>query len=114
MREYNINTKIIRIIENVYDKGKGAVLYNGSTGDWFRTTTGVRQGCLLSSVLFTMFIERIVCGALDAHEGSVNIGGRLITNFRFADDIVVNAEEENEADVLVSIQQSQGTQGRSI
>ena len=36
------------------------------------------------------------------HEGSVSIGGRLITNFefRFADDIVVNAEEE-EAGVLV-------------
>ena len=27
-------------------------------------------------------------------------GGRLITNFRFADDIVVNAEEDEEAGVL--------------
>ena len=26
---------------------------------------------------------------------------RLITNFRFADDIVVNAEEEEEAGVLI-------------
>ena len=39
--------------------------------------------------------------ALDDHEGSVSIGGQLITNFRFADDIVVNAEEEEEAGVLV-------------
>ena len=38
---------------------------------------------------------------LNDHEGSVSIRGRLITNFRFADDIVVNAEEEEEADVLV-------------
>ena len=35
------------------------------------------------------------------HEGSVSIGRRLITNFRFADDIVVNAEEEEEAGILV-------------
>ena len=28
-------------------------------------------------------------------EGSVSIGGRLITNFRFAGDIVVNAEGES-------------------
>ena len=34
-----------------------------------------------------------MCEVLDDHEGSVSIGGRLITNFRFADDIVVNAEE---------------------
>ena len=42
-----------------------------------------------------------MCEALDDHEGSVNIGRRLIANFRFADDIVVNAEEEEEAGVLV-------------
>ena len=39
--------------------------------------------------------------ALDGHEGSISIGGKLIINFRFADDIVVNAEEEEEAGVLI-------------
>ena len=34
-----------------------------------------------------------MCKALDDHEGTVSIEGRLITNFRFADDIVLNAEE---------------------
>ena len=42
-----------------------------------------------------------MCKALDDHEGSVNIGGRLFINFRFADDILVNAEEEEEAGVLI-------------
>ena len=42
-----------------------------------------------------------MCEELDDHEGSVSIGGHLNTNFRFADDIVVNAEEEEEAGVLV-------------
>ena len=42
-----------------------------------------------------------MCETLDDYEGSVSIGGRLITNFRFADDIVVNAEEEEGAGVLV-------------
>ena len=65
------------------------------------TTVGVRQGCLLSPTLFNIFLKRIMCEALDDHEGSVSIGGRLITNFRFADDIVVNAEEEEEAGVLI-------------
>ena len=87
MRKYNINASIIRAIENLTE--------------WFRTTAGVRQECLLSSTLFNIFLERIMCEALDDHEGSVNIGGRLITNFRFADDIVVNAEEEEEAGVLI-------------
>ena len=42
-----------------------------------------------------------MCEALDDHEGSVSIGGRLITNFRFADGIFINAEEEEEASVLI-------------
>ena len=42
-----------------------------------------------------------MCEALNGREGSVSIGGRLITNFRFADNIVVNAEEEEEAGVLI-------------
>ena len=101
MRKYNINASIIRAIENLYDKAQSAVLLNGNTGEWFRPTVGVRQGCLLSPTLFNIFLKRIMCEALDDHEGSVSIGGRLITNFRFADDIVVNAEEEEEAAVLI-------------
>ena len=101
MRKYNINASIIRAIENLYDKAQNAVLFNGSIGEWFRTTVGVRQGCLLSPTLFNIFLERIMCEALDDHEGSVSIVGRLITNFRFADDIVVNAVEEEEAGVLI-------------
>ena len=103
MRKYNINSSIIRAIENLYIKAQSAVLFNGSTGELFRTTVGVRQGCLLSPTLFNIFQKRIMCEALDDHEGCVSIGGRLITNFRFADDIVVNAEEEEEAGVLVDL-----------
>ena len=57
-----------------------------------------------------------MCEALDEHEGSVSIGGRLITNFRFADDIVVNAEEEEEAGILITvlIEPSLDTKWRSV
>ena len=43
--------------------------------------------------LFNIFLQRIMCEALEENEDSISIGARLITNFRFADDIVVNAEE---------------------
>ena len=53
MRKYNINARIIRAIENLYDKAQSAVLFNGSIGEWFRTTVGVRQWCLFSPTLLT-------------------------------------------------------------
>ena len=55
-----------------------------------------------------------MCKALNDHEGSVSIGGRLITNFRFADDIVVNAEQEEEAGVLIDRLDKTTTKWRSV
>ena len=77
------------------------VQMNGSIGEWFRTTVGVRQGRLLSPTLFNIFLERIMSDAQEEHVGKVSIGGRNITNLRFADDIDALAEEEQELEALV-------------
>ena len=99
--EYNISTNLIRVIRNLYDKATSAVLLNSSTGDWFRILVGVRKGWLLSPTLFDIFLERIMTVALDDHEGTVNIGGRTITNLRFADNIDGLAREEEGVAKLV-------------
>ena len=59
MKKYNISTNLIRVMKNLYNKATTAVLLNGSIGDWFRTTDGLRRRCLLSSTLFNIFLERI-------------------------------------------------------
>ena len=87
--------------QKLYNKATSAVLFNGSIGDWFRTTVGVRQGCLLSPTPFNKFLERIMTDALEDHEGTVSTGGRTITNLRFADDIDGLEGEEEELAKLV-------------
>ena len=96
MKKYNISANLIRIIKNIYDKATSAVLFKSSIGDWFRTTVGVPQGCLLSPTLFNVFLEKIMTDALEDHEGTVSIGGRTITNLRFAGDIAGVAGEVEE------------------
>ena len=87
MKKYNISANLIQVVKNLYDKATSAVLFSSSIGDWFQTTVGVQRGCLLSPTLFNIFLERIMTDALEDHEGTVSIGGRIITNLRFADDI---------------------------
>ena len=65
MKKYNINTILNQVIKNLYNKATSAVLFNSSMGDWFRTTVGIRQGCLLSPTLFNIFLERIMTDALE-------------------------------------------------
>ena len=63
MKKYNISTNPIQVIKNLCNKATSAVVFNSSIGDWFRTTVGVRQGCLLSPTLFNIFLERIMTDA---------------------------------------------------
>ena len=96
MSKFNIRPNIIRVIKSLYEKATSAVLLNGNIGEWFRTTVGVRQGCLLSPTLFNIFLEIIMDQAIEDFEGTVSIGGRNISNLRFADDIDVIAGSEEE------------------
>ena len=102
MKLDSINANLIEFVESLHSKATSAVYYNGSVGEWFRTTVGVRQGCLLSPTLFNIFFKRIMTDALEDHKGSVTIGGRTITNLRFADDIDALAGKEEELVKLVN------------
>ena len=82
--------------KKIYDEATSAVLFNSSIGDWFQTTVGIRQRCLFSPTLFNIFLERVMTDASEDHEGTLSIGGRTITNIRFADDIDGLAVEEEE------------------
>ena len=101
MRLYNINVNLIQVSENLCNKATSAVYLNGDIGDWLRTTVGVRQGCLLSLTLFNSFLGRIMTDALESHQGTVSVGGRTITNLRFANDIDGLAGKEEELASLV-------------
>ena len=115
MRKYNIGSELVRTIEHLYDNATSAVIFNSSIGDWFRTTVGVRQGCLLSPTLFNIFLERIMTDALGNHQGTVSIGGRTITNLRFADDIDgLAGDEQHLANLVERLEKTSTSYGMEI
>ena len=96
LRGFNVDDGLVRVIQTLYEHSSSAVLLNNQMGEFFRTSVGVRQGCLLSPVLFNIFLERIMQETLHDHHTSISIGGRPICNLRFADDIdgLAGSEEE--------------------
>ena len=61
--------------------------------DWFQIGKGVRQGCILSPCLFSLYAEYIMRNAgLDKAQAGIKIAGRNINNFRNADDTTLMAE----------------------
>ena len=53
---------------------------------------GVLQGCVLSPLLFNIFLEVVTALATGGSDRGALIGGQLIENLRFADDIAMLAE----------------------
>ena len=46
--------------EQAFENSSSAVLLNSQPGEFFETTVGVRQGCLLSPILFNLLTEKIM------------------------------------------------------
>ena len=96
MRAHGIEGRIVDLIETLYATTEAAIVVRSTITDWFTTSVGVRQGCLLSPCLFNVFLGYIMSDALEEFDGSVCIGGMCVTNLRFADDIDLIASSVEE------------------
>ena len=102
LRDFNVDEGLVQLLHALYDNSSSAVLINNEVGEFFRTTVGVRQGCILSPVLFNIFLERIMQDTLSEHSTSISVGGRSVCNLRFADDIDLMAGSNEELQDLTN------------
>ena len=92
----------VSLIRSLYENQKSNVCMAGGMSKWFAVLRGVRQGCTLYPHLFNIMCELLMCLALDGFEGGFRIGGRLVANWRYADDIVFIASTREELQELVN------------
>ena len=68
----------------------------------FQIGKGVRQGCILSPCLFSLYAEYIRQNAgLHEAQAGIKIARRNISNLRYADDSTIMAESEEELKSLL-------------
>ena len=102
MERIGFSSHIIDIIKTLHNKQRAAVRTTYGLTDWFDIEQGVRQGCILSPHLSNIYSEQIMRNALEDFTGGVRIGGRVITNLRYADDVVLIAGGMEELQELVN------------
>lgn len=87
----DVSTKFLKLLENLYTNTKSAVWDGEAKSDYFETQSGVKQGCLLSPLLFALFLNDLH----DALGGGLFIGDKNIRLSLYADDIVILADNPN-------------------
>ena len=102
MAFFGFPDKYIRLLQALYNQSQSAVRVNGSLTDWFSTRVGVRQGCIISPQLFNILLEVAMLHALHDLDLGACMNGTIISNLRFADDIAILAESEEDLQTLVS------------
>ena len=92
---------LTRLLRNLYAGQEARVRTGHGTTDWFQIGKGVRQGCILSSLLLT-YAEYIMRNAgLEEAQSGIKIAGRNINNLRYADDTTLMAQSEEELKSLL-------------
>ena len=87
--------------KSVFRSGRTVRTGHGTT-DWFQIGKGVHQGCILSPCLFNLYAEYIMRNAgLEEAQSGIKIARRNSNNLRYADDITLMAESEEELKSLL-------------
>ena len=75
--------------DKLYRKQLVKVKVAGTLSEWFPVKEGVWQGCVLSPYLFNILAEMVMRETLGRFQRGLQIGGQMITNLRYADDITL-------------------------
>jgi Reverse transcriptase (RNA-dependent DNA polymerase)/Endonuclease/Exonuclease/phosphatase family len=90
LAQYGIPAKIIDIIKGMYKESRCAVKMEGKLGEWFQIITGVRQGCILSPLLFLIVIDWVMRRGIDEKSRGIEWRGiERLADLDFADDIAL-------------------------
>jgi len=99
---YGIKGKLWRLIRNYYSRTRCSVRVNQAYTDYFEILKGVRQGCVLSPVLYVIFINDLI-RELKNSEINVKRNDISLNSLFFADDIVLMADSKYNMNKLLDI-----------
>ena len=91
---------LVVLLQRLYTDQLATIRWNNQHCDLFPIKKGVRQECILSPHLFSIYTEQVMRAA-QIEEMGLNVGGHNITNLRYADDTALTTNSlENMRELL--------------
>ena len=55
-----VSFKMTQALRSLYNNVQSRIKLNGTLSDWFSVNTGLKQGCIISQLLFNFFINDLI------------------------------------------------------
>ncbi|CAG2199715.1 unnamed protein product [Mytilus edulis] len=102
LTDLGISTKFMCALQAIYSNIECCVRVNGNTTDWFSVNTGLKQGCVLSTVMFNIFINNLI-DDIKALNIGIDIDGEKVAILLYADDLVLLSENTEDMQKLINV-----------
>ena len=101
LKMYGIEGKLLEAIKSFYDGSKACVQIDNIMSEWFDVKVGLRQGCVMSTWLFNLFMDATM-KEVKRRMGDSGVelqdqnGRWKVSHLLYADDAALIAESESE------------------
>ncbi len=102
LRNLGYGGKLLRLMQSMYSEVKSTVTLGGIETDEIDINIGLLQGCVLSPLMFALYIKELGDRLIQTGLG-VKIEGTVIPGLFFADDIVLIGKNEDQLHELLKI-----------
>jgi hypothetical protein len=80
-----VSSKIVQVIRSLYENTESMVWGTDSVSNSFKTECGLKQGCLLSPLIYSLYVNDLN----DHLESGIKVAGLNIKVLLYADDVVM-------------------------
>jgi hypothetical protein len=102
LSKYGVPRKLISLLKAVYKNPLGVLNFQGHKSEPLEMGIGLRQGCVLSPVLFSLFIADLG-REMEESELGVTLHLSRIVGCHFADDMALVAETEAQMELILKL-----------
>ena len=101
--DMGVKGRMWRVIKKMYESSKSAVLLEGEKSDTFTIEQGVAQGCSLSPILFSVFINDLLKEVDQTGFGIQLSSGKTVGGMLFAADFVGISDSKESLQKLLDV-----------
>ena len=90
---FDIHGRLFNSLSTIYSSSTSKIKLNGKLSSSFNVTSGVKQGDIISPILFSLYLNDLATGIKDLNLG-IDINGYNCSILLYADDIVLISPDE--------------------